>query len=65
MQAVEESVGTAELKPSSYPNCIKYHELDVARGCNVKCIYCGLAYSDKEVKRMNVDLEELEKKIQT
>jgi DNA repair photolyase len=55
MQTVESAI----LKPSSYPNCIKYHELDVTKGCNVKCIYCGLAYSKKEVQRVVVDIEEL------
>ena len=49
----------AVLKISSYPNCIKYHELDVTKGCNVGCIYCGLAFSKNEIERVNVDIEEL------
>ena len=54
---------TTQLRSSSYPNCIKYHELDVAKGCSVKCIYCGLANADKGVQRINVDMEELAKQI--
>jgi DNA repair photolyase len=46
---------TAELKISSYPNCIKYHEFDVATGCNVKCIYCGLSDSNKKTQCVNID----------
>jgi len=45
----------AELKVSSYPNCIKYYELDVAIGCNVKCIYCGLANANQKVRCVNID----------
>ena len=44
----------AELKKSSYPNCIKYHELDVALGCNVQCIYCGLATQKNHVQKVDV-----------
>ena len=45
---------TVKLKLSSYPNCIRYHELDVAAGCSVKCIYCGLKNANSEVQRVNV-----------
>jgi DNA repair photolyase len=45
----------AKLKLSSYPNCIKYHELDVITGCNVKCIYCGLADVGQKICCMNID----------
>lgn len=54
-----------ELKQSSYPNCIKYHELDVALGCNVKCIYCGLAANKTKVEKVCIDnlLTELPKEV--
>jgi DNA repair photolyase len=32
----------AALAKSNYPNCIGFAEVDVTRGCQVGCIYCGL-----------------------
>jgi len=65
MLTVEKFAEKAVLKPSSYPHCIQYHELDVTRGCSVKCIYCSLEYFSEGVQRVDVNLEELEKQIQT
>ena len=45
----------AAISPSSYSNCIKYDEIDLTQGCEVGCLYCGLAKSKEKVKELSID----------
>ena len=40
----------AVLATSNYPNCIGFGEVDVTRGCEVGCIYCGLRNEGPSVR---------------
>lgn len=38
---------------SNYP-CINYKQIDLSRGCNVNCIYCGLANNNSPTNRFDI-----------
>jgi DNA repair photolyase len=43
------------INESSYPNCIKYNEIDFTHGCEVGCLYCGLAKSKEMITELEID----------
>lgn len=42
-QILKEIPCEAKLVESHYCNCIDFYEIDLSNGCDVGCIYCGLA----------------------
>jgi len=45
----------ALINPSSYPNCIRYDEIDFTKGCEVGCLYCGLAKSKEKISHFEIE----------
>jgi len=44
----------AVFNDSNYP-CINYTQVDFSKGCNVNCIYCGLASNNHKIEQLNID----------
>jgi DNA repair photolyase len=44
----------AVFNDSNYP-CINYTQVDFSRGCNVNCIYCGLANNNHDIERLSIE----------
>jgi DNA repair photolyase len=40
---------------SNYKNCINFNEIDLTYGCNIGCIYCGLAYKKSNSFEFEID----------
>ncbi|MHB9011348.1 MAG: radical SAM protein [Ignavibacteriaceae bacterium] len=45
----------AQISESHYKNCIDFQEIDLSVGCNVGCIYCGLAVKKNESITLSID----------
>ena len=44
----------AIVSNSDYP-CINYQQVDLSKGCNVNCIYCGLANNASTIERLSIN----------
>ena len=45
----------ATVLDSHYENCIRFQEIDLSDGCDVECIYCGLASKKDECITLEID----------